>query len=317
MAKPDVLIRSAIRPNQMQALEQAFTLHRLDKAADPAAFLTEVGPRIRGVVTNGGAAVGRDIIDHLPAVEIVATSSVGTDHLDLAAFAERGVVATNTPEVLNDDVADLALGLILTTHRRMIEADAWVRSRDWANEGAFPLTTALAHRRLGIVGLGGIGMAVAERAEAFKMEIGYTARGPKDVSYQHFDSPMTLAEWSDILVLCVPGSPETAGLVDAEVLNALGPGGILINIARGSVVDEPALVTALRDGLIAGAGLDVFADEPSPPTELLDLANVVLSPHHASGTVRTRDRMAQLVVDNLLNWFSDRATVSAVSFLTR
>ena len=311
--KPDLLVLSAIYPAQMEALAARYTLHRFDTADDPAAMLEEVGPRIRGVVTTGGRGIEAEIIERLPALELVSTLSVGTDSLDLAACRARGVTVTNTPGVLDDDVADLALGLVIATRRRMVEADAWVRSGDWAANGAFPLTTTLRGKRVGILGLGAIGQAIATRCAAFGTEIGYHTRRERDVSYPYFGSPRALAEWSDILIVVVPGGDATHHMVDAEVLAALGPEGTLINVARGSVVDEAALIAALQSGTIAGAGLDVFAREPSADPRLAGMSNVVLSPHHASGTVETRDDMSRLVLDNVDAWFSERRALTPVT----
>lgn len=310
--RPDILIASPIRPRQMEVLSTAYTLHRFDTAENPSEFLRTVGPKIRGVVTTGGVGLSRSQIDALPALEIVATSSVGTDKIDLVACASRGVIVTNTPDVLTDDVADLALGLVLATHRRMIEADDWVRSGAWVTKGSFPLTTSLKGRRLGILGLGKIGMAVASRAEVFGLNVGYHARSEKPLAYQYFSTPTELAKWSDILVLCLPGGPNTVSIVNREVIEALGSEGVLINVARGSVVDEQALADAISTGRIAGAGLDVFASEPSLAAEFARSPNVVLSPHHASGTETTRNRMAELVVDNLNLWFAENEVLTPV-----
>ncbi|GGA97410.1 2-hydroxyacid dehydrogenase [Allosediminivita pacifica] len=311
--KPDLLVLSSLRPAQMAELEARYTLHRHDTAEDPEALLAEVGPRIRGVVTTGGRGISGDIVERLPALEVVSTFSVGTDSLDLEACKRCGVTVTNTPDVLNDDVADLALGLMIATRRRMVEADAWVRSGNWAAKGAFPLVRTIKGSRVGILGLGSIGKDIATRCAALRTEIGYLARSEKDVPYAYFDTPRALAEWSDILVAVVPGGSSTRHMVDAEVLKALGPEGTLINVARGSVVDEAALIAALTDGTIAGAGLDVFADEPKADPRFAEMANVVLSPHHASGTEETRNAMAQLVVDNIDAWFGEGRALTPVT----
>ncbi|WP_375691217.1 2-hydroxyacid dehydrogenase [Pseudooceanicola sp. LIPI14-2-Ac024] len=312
-AGPEVLVVAPIRPAQMEALGAAYTLHRLDLADAPEALLAEVGPRVAALVTTGSAGVPAGLLPSLPGLRLIATSSVGTDRIDLAACAERGIVVTNTPDVLTDDVADLALGLILATHRRMVAGDAWVRSGDWGREGPFPLTATLTGRRVGILGLGAIGMAVAERCQAFRMEIGYCSRAPKTVDFAYHAAPIALAGWADILVACLPGGAATRHVIDAGVLAALGPAGALINVARGSVVDETALIEALETGTIATAGLDVFASEPAPDPRLTALPNVTLYPHHASGTVATRDRMAELVVENLAAFFGTGAALTPVA----
>jgi lactate dehydrogenase-like 2-hydroxyacid dehydrogenase len=248
----------------------------------------------------------------------VASSGVGYDKIDVEACTEHGVVVTNTPDVLTDDVADIALGLVIATRRNMIAGDAYVRSGAWGREGMFGLTSALSGKRLGIVGLGRIGAAIARRAEPFGFRIGYTARSERrESAFAYHPSVAALAAWSDILVVAVPGGGGTDRLIDASVIEAIGPHGTLINIARGSVVDEPALIAALKAGVIAGAGLDVFLNEPTPDPALTSLPNVVLYPHHASGTEETRDAMAGLVNDNLRAFFAGRSLLSPVNTPSR
>lgn len=308
----EVLVVSPIRPRQMQMLAQGFVVHRLDTAPDAGGLLKKVADRIGAVVTTGGVGAGAELVAALPRLQIIATSSVGTDKIDLQACRDRGIAVTNTPGVLTDDVADLALGLLIATQRRLVEADAWVRGGSWAQQGPFPLTTRLTGRRVGILGLGDIGMAIARRCQAFGTQLAYCTRSPRDVDLAYFADPVALAGWSDILIACLPGGSATRHIIGPEVLAALGPQGTLINVARGSVVDEAALIAALEGGGLAAAGLDVFASEPVPDPRLLSLSNVVLSPHHASGTVETRDAMAQLVIDNLHAWRDGRALISPV-----
>lgn len=314
MEKPDILVVWPNRPGQMAQLEESYTLHRLDLADDPDALLNEVGPRIRGVATTGGKGLTRALVEKLPNLAIVASSGVGYDTIDVEACTEHGVWVTNTPDVLTDDVADLALALTLNARRNLVAADAYVRSGEWGRRGPFPLASAMKGKRAGIVGLGRIGKAIAARLEPLGLEIGYTARSAKSgVDYRHFATPRGLAEWSDILVLALPGGADTTGLVDGAILDALGPDGTLVNISRGSVVDEAALIAALASGRLGSAALDVFHGEPKPDAALTGLANVVLSPHIGSATGETRDAMAQLVVDNLAAWFRGEPLLTPVN----
>lgn len=316
MTKPDVLVMYPTRPKAMAQLEQAYTLHRYDEAADRDAFLDEVGGKCVGIVINGHAPLTRAHLEKLPKLEIVACSSAGFESIDVDALTERGVPLTNTSVALYDDVADLALLLTLATRRQLVAAHDYVRSGDWGRKGMYPLLSTVHGKRAGIVGLGQIGQAIARRFEPLGLEIGYTSRRAKPVEYRHFDDVAALAEWADILVVSVPGGAETEGMIDAGVMKALGPEGTLVNIARGSVVDEPALIAALKDGTLGSAGLDVFHEEPNPDPALTSLPNVTLYPHHASGTVETRDAMAQLVVDNLAAHFAGRPLLTPVNMPT-
>jgi lactate dehydrogenase-like 2-hydroxyacid dehydrogenase len=305
--KPDLLVVWPNRPNQMDQLEAAYTVHHLHKAADPDRLVAEVGPRIRAIVTTGERGATRRLIERCPALEIVSCFGVGIDAIDRAACRERGVPITNTPDVLTEDVADMGLVLMLALLRRIPAADRWVRDGRWVSEGAMPLSRCARNKTLGILGLGRIGKALARRAEVLGMKVTYHGRRPQsDVSHRYYDRLVDMARDCDVLTLCLPGGADTKGVVTAEVLEALGPEGYLVNIARGSVVDEPALVTALVERRIAGAALDVLADEPNVPDALLELDHVILQPHAASGTVETRDAMAQLVVDNLAAHFAGR-----------
>lgn len=313
MTRPDVLVMYPARPKAMAQLEAAYTLHRYDEAADKAAFLAEVGPRCTAIATNGHAALTREHLAHLPALRIVACSSAGFEAIDVDALTERGVHFTNTSDALYDDVADTALMLTLAARRELIPAHAYVRSGDWGRKGMYPLLSTIRGKRAGIVGLGRIGQAIARRFEPLGLQIGYTARSEKAVPYAYHRDIAALAAWADILVLAVPGGAETENMVDRAVIEALGPTGTLVNIARGSVVDEPALVAALADGRLGSAALDVFRSEPEPDPALTALPNVVLYPHHASGTVETRDAMAQLVVDNLAAFFAGRPLLTPVN----
>ncbi|RYH02549.1 2-hydroxyacid dehydrogenase [Salipiger sp. IMCC34102] len=313
MSKPDILVMYPTRPHAMAKLQDAYTLHRYDEARDREAFLAEHGPKCRGVVTNGHAALTRDMLDHLPNCEIVACASAGFESIDVAALADHGIAFTNTSAALYDDVADAALMLTLAARRELVQAHAYVQTGAWGEKGPYPLLSSLAGKRAGILGFGTIGAAIAERFAPLKLTIGYTARSKKDVAHRYFADPMDLADWADILVVIVPGGAETDGMVDAAMLAALGPTGTLVNVARGSVVDEAALIDALEAGKLGSAGLDVYRDEPQPDPRLTGLPNVTLYPHHASGTVETRDAMAQLVVENLAAHFEGRSLLTPVS----
>jgi lactate dehydrogenase-like 2-hydroxyacid dehydrogenase len=298
----------------MSMLEQTYTLHRHDLAKDPDALARDVGACIQAVATTGNKGLKRDLIERLPNLKVVASSGVGYDSIDIAACTERGIVVTNTPDVLTDDVADIGLALILATQRGLAKGDRWVREGRWKREGMMPLTTAISRKRLGIVGLGRIGKAVALRALPLGMEISYFGRiRQPGAPYRFFDDLQAMCREIDILLLSCAGGEATRNLVNADVLKALGPKSTLINIARGSVVDEPALVEALKTGGLAGAGLDVFANEPDPNADLIAMENVALYPHHASGTVETRDAMAQLVVDNLAAFFAGKPLLTPVN----
>ncbi|MBN9530048.1 MAG: 2-hydroxyacid dehydrogenase [Alphaproteobacteria bacterium] len=291
-------------------LARRFPLSRLWEESDRDAFLDRIGPRIRGVVAGG--PVDADLIARLPALEIVSNFGVGYDGVDTAACAAAGVVVTNTPDELTDEVADLALGLLLATVRELPQADRYVRAGRWL-ERPYPLTATLRGRRLGILGLGRIGRAIAGRAAAFGLAIAYHGRSRQpDVPYDYHETPADLARAVDILMVVAPGGAGTRHIVNAEVLEALGPDGVLINVARGSLVDETALITALEAGTIRAAGLDVFADEPRVPERLIARDNVVLLPHVGSASVHTRNAMAQLVVDNLMSWFDGRGPLTPV-----
>ena len=303
--QPEVLVVWPNRPKAMAQLEASYRLHHLPRAADPEALIEAVGPAVRAIVTNGERGAGPALLDRLPRLEIIACFGVGYDAVDVAACQRRGIAVTNTPDVLTDDVADMGLALLLGAVRGVMRGDRWVREGRWAAQGAMPLTTCLHGKRLGVFGLGRIGMALARRAEVMGMSVGYSNRGRRvDVAHPYFPTAVELAAWCDVLALACPGGDATRGVIDAAVLAALGPRGYLVNIARGSVVDEPALVDALVQGRIAGAGLDVFADEPHVPDALLALDTVVLQPHASSGTEETRDAMGQLVVDNLAAHFA-------------
>lgn len=263
-------------------------------------------------VTTGRTGVDAALMKQLPNLRAIVNFGAGYDTTDVAEASRRGIAVANTPDVLDDCVADTALGLTLDVMRGLSAADRYVRRGDWAARGGYPLTRKVSGARVGILGLGRIGLAIAQRFTGFGCDIGYHNRSPRDVPYRYEASPSALAAGSDILVLAVSGGPATRHLVDAAVLEALGPSGFLVNVARGSVVDEEALVKALLSGGIAGAGLDTYADEPHVPAALLGLDTVVLTPHLGSGTVETRRAMAGVVLDNVAQWFASGTLLTPV-----
>ena len=308
MTKPAVLAAAPFPPFTMEPLEQAFVVHRLWDGLDETAARS-----IRALATNTlFGRLGAELMDRLPALEIIANFGVGYDNIDIDAAVARGLVVTNTGGVLDEEVADLALGLLLATIRRLPQAERHLRAGGW-EKGPFPLSPTLRGRRVGILGLGAIGKAVARRLEGFGVDIAYHGRTRQEgVAYPWYSTPTELAQAVDVLVVVVPGGPATTGLVDAGVLSALGPQGVLINVARGSVVDQDALIAALQHGTILAAGLDVFAQEPHVPPALLAQDNAVLLPHIGSGSVATRTAMGQLMIDNLAAWFATGRALTPV-----
>lgn len=303
--KPEILMMGPMMPHVEAALDDAYTVHRLYEADDRDALLTEAGPRIRGIATDGGLGAGTDVMTKLPALEIVSCYGVGTDAIDLAHARDRGVIVTNTPDVLNDDVANMAVTLVLATSRTLVANDAYVRQGRWTGEGAPPLARSIRGRKVGILGLGRIGKDIAEKLGVFGCEIAYHGRTRQDgVPYEYFDDLTDMARACDFLIAICPGGPSTNGIVNAQVLEALGPDGTFINVARGSVHDEADLVAALESGKLGMAGLDVFAAEPQVPETLMKMDNVILQPHQGSGTVETRRAMGDLVIENLRRHFA-------------
>jgi len=297
-----LLTAAKLSPLFVPQLEASFIVHDRLHDTDPAAFAA-VAPQVRAIAASGDSRVSGELIAQLPALEVISVMGVGYDGVDVAAAKARGIMVTHTPDVLNDDVADLALGLMLCASRQLPAADRWVRDGSWESRGAMPLARKMSGARLGIVGMGRIGQAIAQRAAAFGMDIAYNARSAKSaLPWTFVPEVAALAARSDFLVLITPGGVGTKHLINAEVLQALGKGrgeGILVNVARGSVVDEAALVDALERGVIAGAALDVFEDEPRVPARLRALPQVVLAPHIGSATQATRQAMADLAFDNL------------------
>jgi lactate dehydrogenase-like 2-hydroxyacid dehydrogenase len=306
-----LLVHGRGHPHANKRLEEAFTIVRLGE--DGAAPADRVGD-ILGVASMFGGPVGPALMDSLPHLEIISSFGVGYDHVDAKYAATRGVVVTNTPDVLTEEVADTAIGLLINTVRELPKAERWLREGRWASEGAYRLTPGtLRGRRVGIFGMGRIGRAIARRIEAFGLPVSYHNRRPVEgVSYTYFDSLVELAANVDTLISVAPSTPQTQKAVNAEILRALGPTGVFVNIGRGNTVDEAALAAALADGTIQGAGLDVFENEPNVPQALLDAENASLLPHVGSATIHTRQAMADLVVDNLIAWFSRGEALSPV-----
>lgn len=296
-----------------EGLSEAYTLHRLWDAADKDALLAEIGGEVRAVLCTGESGCSRALMETLPKLEMIANFGVGYDAVDIAAARERGIRVSNTPDVLSDAVAELALGLMLALCRRIPQADRFVRGGQWP-AGGFGLTAELTGKTAGILGLGRIGKEIAQRLQAMKMQVVYHGRTRQaHIPYPYYDDLTAMARDVDWLIVIAPGSAETAGLVSRDVLEALGPSGALVNVARGSLVDEPALIDLLRSGGLGGAALDVFAAEPTVPEALWTMDNVVLSPHQGSATHKTRDAMADLVLGNLAAHFAGRPLLTPVA----
>jgi lactate dehydrogenase-like 2-hydroxyacid dehydrogenase len=309
--KPDILITAKGHAGTQATLEQEFVCHKLHEAKDLAAFLKDISARVRAVASFGPTPVDGALMDALPKLEIVSNFGVGVDQIDLDAAKKRNVIVTNTPDVLNECVADTAIALVLCTLKKLPQSDAYTRAGKWL-QAPFPLTTSMGGKTLGILGLGRIGDAIAKRAIACGMKIRYHNRRKKDVAFPYDPDAVTLAKNSDVLMIVTPGGAETQNLVSTKVLDAVGPKGYVINIARGSVVDEPVLLRYLQENRIAGAGLDVFADEPRVPPEFFKLDNVVLFPHVGSATVETRKAMGDLQIDNLRRHFAGQPVLTRV-----
>lgn len=309
--KPKVLQHGRLPPPLESNLVENYDVHPLWSERDPRGFLAEHGAEFVALTTNAMTGASKDLIDGLPALRVISSLGVGLDKLDLDAARQRGIAVGYTPDVLNDCVADTAIALLMSVARRVTAADRFVRNREWLN-GPFPLSTRVSGKKLGLVGMGRIGRVIARRVGGFDMPLRYHSRRPvADAPYEYAPSLVELAAWADFLVIATGGGPETRHLVNARVLDALGAKGYLINIARGTVIDEAALVDALENGRIAGAGLDVFENEPHVPQTLLKLENVVLLPHVASATEETREAMGTLFIDNLESFFSSGQLIAS------
>jgi D-3-phosphoglycerate dehydrogenase len=311
--KPGLLVVGELPAWDLEALTERFDVHLHYAAEDKAGMLARGRDTIRAIATKGEVGADAAMMDALPKVEIIACYGVGYDLIDVPAAKARGIRVTNTPDVLTEEVADMAIGLLLSAARRIPAGDAWVRDGSWATKGSFPLTTRVWGKRLGIVGLGRIGSAIARRAAAFGMPIAYSARQRKDVPYEWYPTPAALAPHVDVLMVSAAGGPATKGLVDRAAIEALQPGAIFCNVSRGTVVDEAALLEALRAGRIGAAGLDVFLNEPTIDPAFLTFDNVVLQPHAASGTVETRKDMGRLMRENLEAQMDGRPLLTPVA----
>ena len=314
MTKPDILQIGPYPDWDQHPLDAAFTMHRYFEASEKSDFLAKVGPKIRGIATRGELGANAAIINACPGLEVISVYGVGFDAVDLALCRERGVRVTNTPDVLTGDVADLGVAMMLAQSRGMIGAENWVRDGSWSTKGLYPLQRRVWGRRAGVLGLGRIGFEIAKRLAAFGMEIAYSSTSPKDHArdWAFIADPVELASRSDFLFVSLAASAATRHLVGRGVVDALGPEGMLINISRASNIDEEALLDALEKGRLGAAALDVFDGEPKLNPRFLSLPNVLLQPHHGSGTIETRKAMGQLLRDNLSAHFAGKPLLSQV-----
>jgi len=312
-AKPGILVYGPKKPLIERGLAERFNVHIFQNSDDLAKLSADEVNNIRGMAITNLVKADSAMLARFPKLEMVASFGVGYDHVDFRYAAEHNIVVTHTPDVLTDEVADTAIGLLIATLREFINADRYVREGRWAKQSYHLSPGSLRDRTVGIVGMGRIGQAIAKRLDAFGVPIVYHSRNPAaGVSYKHYPNLIEMAKAVDTMIAITPGGASTLKMINAEVLKALGPRGVFINVARGSVVDEEALIAALKDGTIMAAGLDVFAHEPNVPEAFWSMSNVVLLPHIASASVATRNAMDQLVVDNLLNWFSGKPALTPV-----
>jgi lactate dehydrogenase-like 2-hydroxyacid dehydrogenase len=310
-SKATVLVPGKIHPRVLERLEGQVEIITAPSGAEPA-LSADVAARIKAIAVSGGVNAGW--IDALPNLEIIANFGVGYDGVDTKHAASRGIVVTNTPDVLNDEVADTTIALLINTVRRLYQAESYLREGKWAANGPFALSPfSLRGRKVGLFGMGRIGQEIAKRLEPFKVEIGYHTRSKRsELPYTYYASLKEMAQAVDVLICIVPGTAETHKVLNAEIFAALGSNGVFINVGRGSSVDEDALLKALQDGVLGAAGLDVFYAEPKVPDAFLSLSNVTLLPHVASASVPTRNAMADLVADNVLGWLKERKALTPV-----
>lgn len=315
MSTPIVLQVGPYPEWDQAALDQAFDMRCLFKAQDREAFLADVGPVVRAIATRGELGADRALIAACPNLEVISVYGVGYDAVDLAACAERGIKVTNTPDVLTQDVADLGVAMMLCQSRGMIGAEAWVRDGSWARDGLYPLKRRVFGRKAGILGLGRIGFEVGKRLAGFDMDIAYSDIAEKNYApdWTFIKDPEDLAAHADFLFVTLAASAETRHIVGEDVIKALGPDGMIINISRASNIDEAALIDALSSGALGSAALDVFEGEPALDPRFLELDNVLLQPHHASGTIETRKAMGKLLRDNLSAHFAGEALLTPVN----
>ena len=314
MSKPEILQMGPYPDWDQIPLDAAYTVHRYFEASDRAALLAEVGPRIRAIATRGELGANAELIAACPKLEIISIYGVGFDAVHLDSCRKRGIHVTNTPDVLTKDVADLAIAMMLAQWRGVNGAERWVRDGSWAAKGLYPLKTRAWGKRAGVLGLGRIGFEVARRLAGFDMDIAYSdvAAKPHGKDWSFIADPVALAERSDVLFITLAASAATRHIVGRNVLEALGPDGLLVNVSRASNIDEEALIAALGGGKLGAAALDVFEGEPKLDPRFLDLPNVLLQPHHASGTTETRKAMGQLMRDNLAAHFAGGALPSPI-----
>ncbi len=308
MSKIDILQMGPYPSWDIELLEQDFTLHAYFEAEDKNQFIAERAEKIRGIATRGELGASRELIEALPNLEVISIYGVGFDAVNLDAARERGIRVTNTPDVLTKDVADLGLAMMLAGSRGIIGAESWVRSGNWGKQGLYPLQNQVSGKKAGILGLGRIGYEVAKRCAAFDMEIAYSDLAPRDFAaeWEYIQDPVALAQRSDFLFVTLTGGPATRHIVNKEVIAAVGPEGMLINVSRASNIDEAELLNALESKSLGFAALDVFEGEPNLDPRFLVLDNVLLQPHHASGTVETRKAMGRLVYENLAAHFAGK-----------
>ena len=307
----NLLIMSEMPQYFVNLADKDFNTHKLWLQNDEDKYISEVQEKVDAIAVMGGYKITPELMKSMTNLKIIACYGVGYDAIDIDYAKSLGIKVTNTPEVLNDEVADTAIALMLCVYKQIVDADNFARNNSWVN-GDFPLSKKFSGSKLGIVGMGRIGKAIAKRAEAFDCVISYHSRNKKDVKYKFYDNINELAKDVDTLCIITPGGKETEKLINQKVLKDLGTNGVLINVARGSVVDQDELIYCLKNNIILAAGLDVYVNEPNIPKELIDLKNTVLLPHIASGTVETRNAMGQLVYDNIKNYFEDKPLISQV-----
>ena len=310
--KTDLIVTGKIYPSTLAALDAAYTTHKLWETEDRDALFASLADRITAVASSNSGGIDGAMMAKLPKLKTISHFGVGYDTVDVDAARKRGITVTNTPDVLTDDVADLAIALLLATVRKVPQGDRYVREGKWL-KGAMPLTDTIQGKSVGIIGIGRIGRAIARRAEAFNLKVSYQGPNKKgDVSWPYYADLVALAKDVDFLVAACPGGEATRGIVSRAVIDALGPKGVFVNISRGTVADEPALLEALQQGRLGGAGLDVFVDEPNVPAGFFTLDNVVLQPHVGSASHQTRTAMGQLVIDNLAAHFAGKPLLTPV-----